>query len=146
DGNLKVMPLEDLHGDGKHYATRFVDVTAAPSGLLTLENRIATLTNLGIYVLQQRLVKHYTRFTIDLPALRKQAAAVLEEAEQEREWIEIILDDEEPTMESVRRASKEFDGWLSEGNPSRRELLRKDENHADIRRQSRAEAKRRRRA
>ncbi len=84
----KSCPSSGLHGDGKSYAARFVDVTAAPSELLDLEKRIASLTNRGIYVLQQRLIKHYTRFTVDIPALRAQAGPILEEAEQEQDWLE----------------------------------------------------------
>lgn len=64
------MPLAELL-DGKHYAAKFVDVTAAPSELLHLDDRIATLSDRGIYVLQQRIVKHYTRFEIDIPSLAK---------------------------------------------------------------------------
>jgi hypothetical protein len=36
DGNLRVMPLADLV-EGTHYAAKFIDVTAAPSELLTLD-------------------------------------------------------------------------------------------------------------
>ena len=67
------------------------DVTAAPSELLVIEGRIATLSDLGIYVLQQRLVKHYTRLEVDIPALAKEAAPVLWEMHQQRDWVETVL-------------------------------------------------------
>jgi hypothetical protein len=140
DGNLRSMPLDDLLGDGETYATRFQDVTAAPSGLLTLDRRIASLSNRGIYVLRQRLVKHYTRLTVDIPTLRKQAAPVLEEAEQERDWIETILDGDEPTPELISEAAREFDEWLGRGDPSRRDLLGDESNHRDVRRATHSEA------
>lgn len=73
DGHLRVMPLAELQDD-KHYATKFVDVTAAPAEFLTRDRRIATLSNRGIYVLQQRLVKHYTRFNASLGLLRRESA------------------------------------------------------------------------
>lgn len=133
DGHLKVMPLAELI-EGKHYATKFVDVTAAPSELLTYERRIATLSNRGIYVLQQRLVKHYTRLEVEIPVLRREAAPVLEEAEQQRDWIETVLDEDGWTAEALAVESKAFDHWLSDGDPSRRDQLRDDANHADIRR------------
>lgn len=133
DGHLKVMPLGELIA-GKHYATKFVDVTAAPSDLLTYEARIATLSNRGIYLLQQRIVKHYTRLEVDLPVLRSQAAPVLEEAEQQRDWIETVLPPEDWTIENLAEEAKAFDEWLSDGDPSRRDLLRSDETHTDIRR------------
>ena len=93
NGNLRIMPLAELV-DGKHYGAKFVDVTAAPSGLLTIESRIASLTDRGIYVLQQRLVKHYTRLDVDIPALTREAAPVLWELHQQRDWVETVLDDE----------------------------------------------------
>ena len=70
DGNLRVMPLAELV-DGNHYAAKFVDVTAAPSELLDIDARIASLSDRGIYVLQQRIVKHYTRVEVDIPTLRE---------------------------------------------------------------------------
>lgn len=144
DGHLKVMPLSGLHGDGKSYAARFVDVTAAPSELLDLEKRIASLTNRGIYVLQQRLIKHYTRFTVDIPALRAQAGPILEEAEQEQDWLELILGSDTKRKEAIRSEAMAFDQWLSNGDPSPRSRLQDDANHRDVRRASRAEAVRRR--
>jgi hypothetical protein len=65
DGNLRVMPLSELIEE-KHFAAKLVDVTAAPAELLTRARRIATLSHQGIYVLQQRLIKHYTRVEMPL--------------------------------------------------------------------------------
>ncbi len=136
DGNLRVMPLAELL-DGKHYATKFVDVTAAPAELLTRDRRIATLSNRGIHVLQQRLVKHYTRFDASLGLLRRESAPVLEEAQQQWDWIETVLSDEEQTDQgAIETEGKVYDDWLSEGDPSRRTLLKDEVNHTDIRKQA----------
>lgn len=136
DGNLRVMPLPELI-DGKHFATKFVDVTAAPAELLTRPRRIATLSHQGIYVLQQRLVKHYTRVEMLLELLRREFAAVLAEAVMQWDWIEDVLTEAEQANESAIEAeAKVFDTWLGEGNPSRRELLRTEIHHADVRRQA----------
>jgi hypothetical protein len=135
DGNLRVMPLADLL-PGKHYATRFVDVTAAPAELLTRGRRIATLSNRGIYVLQQRLVKHYTRFDTSLGLLRRESAPVLEEAQLQWDWLDTVLTDAEQTDEALIEAEeKVFDAWLGAGDPSPRLRLRGEVNHADIRRE-----------
>lgn len=75
NGNLRIMPLADLVG-GKHYAAHLIDATAAPSELLHLDARIATLSDRGIYILQQRIVKHYTRVEVDIPTLAKETAPV----------------------------------------------------------------------
>jgi len=141
DGNLRIMPLPDL-ADGQHHATKFVDVTAAPAALLTRAYRIATLTHQGIYVLQQRLIKHYTRLEVPLELLRRESAPVLAEAVQQWDWIEEILSEGELTDESVIAAeAKVFDDWLSEGEPSRRELLRQEIHHTDIRKQAQRAAR-----
>lgn len=144
NGHLKVMPLAELV-DGKHYATKFVDVTAAPSDLLTYPRRVATLSNRGIYVLQQRLVKHYTRLEVEIAVLRRGAAAVLEEAEQQRDWIETVLDEDEWNVSTLAEEYRAFDEWLSDGDPSRRFLLGDDANHTDIRRGAHQAAVERRR-
>jgi hypothetical protein len=140
DGNLRVMPLPDLT-DGNHFATNFVDVTAAPAEQLTRPRRIATLSQQGIYILQQRVVKHYTRVEMPLDLLRRESAAVLTEAVLQWEWIEDVLTEAELADESaVEAEAKVFDVWLGEGDPSRRELLRNDIHHADLRRQARRAA------
>lgn len=140
DGHLKFMPMPNLLSDGKHYATQFVDITAAPSEMLTLGNRIASLTNRGIYVLQQRLIKHYTRLEVDISTLRVQSSPVLEEAEQERDWIETVLGGEPDDIDAVTRESVAFDAWMREGDPSRRVMLGSEANHRDLRRQTHAAA------
>ncbi|MGI8434106.1 MAG: hypothetical protein ACR2LE_05135 [Nocardioidaceae bacterium] len=76
DGPPRLMPLPDLV-DGENFATKFIDVTACPAELLTRDRRIATLSNRGIYVLQQRLVKHYTRVEMSLELLWRESAPVL---------------------------------------------------------------------
>jgi hypothetical protein len=135
------MPLPELI-DGKHFATKFVDVTAAPAELLTRPRRIATLSHQGIYVLQQRLVKHYTRIEMLLELLRRESAAVLAEAVLQWDWIEDVLTEAEQADESAIEAeAKVFDTWLGEGDPPRRELLRTEVHHADVRRQAQRAAR-----
>jgi|SRR5271166_891286 len=136
DGYLGIMPLAELV-DGNHYAAKFVDVTAAPSELLHTDARIATLSDHGIYVLQQRLVKHYTRFDVDIPTLAKVAAPVLWEMHQQRDWAETVLDDETDwTTENLHSEEVTFHAWLDEGNPSRRLRLKDDHTHTDMRKEA----------
>ena len=143
DGNLRVMPLAGLV-NGEHFATNFVDVTAAPAQLLIPARRIATLSHQGIYVLQQRLIKHYTRVEMPLELLRRESAAVLTEAALQWEWLERVLTDAEQADESAIEAERKvFDDWLGEGTPARRELLREEIRHADVRRQAHRAARER---
>lgn len=141
NGNLRVMPLPELI-DEKHFATKFVDVTAAPATLLTRARRIATLSHQGIYILQQRLIKHYTRVEMPLELLRRESAAVLTEAVLQWDWLETVLTDEELSNEpAIDAEGKAFDTWLSEGDPPRRDLLRNEIHHSDIRRRAQRAAR-----
>jgi hypothetical protein len=143
EGNLRVMPLAELVG-GRNFATKFIDVTAAPTHLLTRGRRIATLSNQGIYVLQQRLIKHYTRVEMPLDLLRRESAAVLTEAQLQWDWLETVLPEAEQVDESAIEAeARVFDGWLLEGTPSRRDSLRIEIHHPDLRRQAQRAARER---
>jgi hypothetical protein len=143
DGSLRIMPLAELT-NGEHFATKFVDVTAAPAPLLTRARRIATLSHQGIYVLQQRLIKHYTRVEMPLEVLRRESAVVLAEAELQWEWLEDVLSDAEQVDESaIETEAKVFDGFLGEGRPSPRNRLREEIHHPDVRRQVRRAARQR---
>lgn len=143
DGNLRVMPLAALV-DGEHFATKFVDVTASPAEQLTRGQRIATLSHQGIYVLQQRLIKHYTRVEMPLEVLRRESAAVLTEAELQWGWLdEVLTDDELDQEDAIAVEATVFDGWLGEGNPSRRLLLGNEIHHTDVRREAQRAARER---
>ncbi len=134
DGHPRVMPLAELVS-GNHFAARFVDITACPAELLTKERRIATLSDRGIFVLQQRLIKHYTRVETELEVLRSQSAPVLTEAQLLWDWLETVLLDLEIDDDAVLDVEAEvFEEWMRSGSPSRQERLRAETNHADIRR------------
>ena len=134
DSHPRVMPLAELIS-GDHFAARFVDITACPAELLTKERRIATLSNRGIFVLQQRLIKHYTRVETELEVLRSQSAPVLTEAQLLWDWLEAVLTDVEIENDAVLDHEAEvFEEWMRSGSPSRQESLRVETNHADIRR------------
>lgn len=133
NGSLRVMPLAELV-DGNHFSTRFVDVTAAPVELLARERRIAALSHKGIYVLQQRLIKHYTRVEMPLELLRRGSVAVLTEAELQWHWVESVLAQAElEDNEVIEAEAKYFDNWLGDGTPSRRTLLRDEINFTALR-------------
>lgn len=135
-GNPRLMPLADLV-EGRHFATKFVDVTACPAELLTRDRRIATLANQGIYVLQQRLIKHYTRAEMALELLRSQSAPVLTEAELLWDWLERVLEEAEIGDDKALDAEAGvFEEWMRDGSPSPQERLRTEIHHADVRRES----------
>lgn len=143
DDHARVMPLAELVS-GKHFAAKFVDITACPVELLTKARRIATLSNRGIFVLQQRLIKHYTRAEMELEVLRSQSAPVLTEAQLLWDWLETVLSDSEINDDAILDIEAElFEEWMRSGSPSRQERLRAETNHADVRRDAqRASAER----
>ena len=140
----RVMPLPDLLKDGKWHGTKFVDLTAVAASELMPEHRIASLSHSGIHVLQQRLVWHNTRLTLDLANFREQSAPVLAEAEMQELWIDAVLDEDGRTAEAVEAAGALFQAWLSEDDNRRRAELDAEANHAKLRREARAAALKRR--
>jgi hypothetical protein len=135
-GNARLMPLADLV-DGKHFATKFVDVTACPADLLTRDRRVATLSHQGIYVLQQRLIKHYTRVEMPLELLRSESAPVLTEAELLWGWLEQVLTEAEiGEDEALDTEASLFEQWMRNGSPSPQKRLHTEVHHTDIRREA----------
>jgi len=136
EGHLRVMPLASLHA-GNDFAAFFADVTACPAHLLTRQSRIATLSSRGIYVLQQRLIKHYTRVEMGLEVLRSESAPVLTEAELQRDWLEEVLTDEEISDdERLDAEAAAFEEWVRRGSPSAQDRLRSEIHHTDLRREA----------
>lgn len=139
----RLMPLAELVG-GDHFATKFVDVTACPSELLTRDRRIATLTNQGIYVLQQRLIMHYTRTEMALEILRSQSAPVLTEAQLLWDWFEGVLTEAELADDRALDAEASvFEAWMRDGDPSPQMRLRTEIAHTDVRREAQRAARER---
>ena len=135
-GNPRVMPLAELV-EGEHFATKFVDVTACPAELLTRDRRIATLSHQGIYVLQQRLIKHYTRTEMALEVLRSESAPVLTEAELLWDWLERVLTEVEiGDDEALDAEAGVFEQWIRDGSSSPQQRLRTEIHHTDVRREA----------
>jgi len=141
--NPRVMPLAELV-EGEHFATKFVDVTACPAELLTRDRRIATLSHQGIYVLQQRLIKHYTRTEMALEVLRSESAPVLTEAVLLWDWLERVLTEAEiGDDEALDAEAGVFEQWMRmpgplapDGSPSPQQRLRSEIHHTDVRREA----------
>ncbi|WP_284756390.1 hypothetical protein [Curtobacterium sp. ME-Dv--P-122a] len=143
EGHLRVMPLPELR-DSKNYATEFVDVTSVSAGALTVDKRIASLSGRGIYVLQQRLIKHYTRLEVDLGTLHQQSAHTLVEAELQQDWLESVLaDSDQGDLAAIEAEIRQFDEWMRAGSPSPQDRLARDYEHVDVRREAREAARKR---
>lgn len=141
NGHTRVMPLPDLYKDGKHYAAKFGDTTAVAASSLTLHRRLASLTQQGILVLQQRIVKDHARLDLPLTLFREQSAPVLAEAEMQESWIETSLQGSEVLdIDAVARAAADFQSWLDEDDRKRRKELGIEANHASLRKATRQAA------
>jgi hypothetical protein len=135
-GSPRIMPLANLV-EGENFATKFVDVTACPAQLLTRDRRIATLSHQGIYVLQQRLIKHYTRTEVELEVLRRESAPVLTEAVLLWDWLERVLNEAEINDDAALEAEAgAFEEWMRDGEPCPQERLRIEIHHTDVRREA----------
>ncbi len=85
-GHLRVMPLPALREDGQAYAANLEEPASVDSALLAFEQRIASLSDQGILLLQQRYIHNHSRAAIPLELLYEASAHVLEELELHESW------------------------------------------------------------
>ncbi|MEJ7785609.1 MAG: hypothetical protein WKF96_12460 [Solirubrobacteraceae bacterium] len=139
-GFFKVMPLPGLHGDqDQSRAVQLLELSAVRSTELTRDRRIASLSNLGIHVLQQRLVFCLTRVAVGLDKLEEQVANVLLEAELEEEWVDDLSADDAEEGALVEQTSA-FAAFMDDGH---REALKDPTRRTDTTRAVRKEIRRR---
>jgi hypothetical protein len=142
--NFRLMLLPDLRNDGQNFAADFRDLAPARSSSLQLDKRIATLSANGILLLQQRLICANTRYVVDRPRLSEALGPIMTELEIQESWTELALagnsDEDEEAV--VRKSVEQFDTWLNANDRALRSLLDEPHNHASLRRQAIAEAKR----
>ncbi|NRQ36619.1 hypothetical protein HII36_33005 [Nonomuraea sp. NN258] len=142
--NLRVMPLPELLGPGKlNYLVDLTERTSVKSERLDLTKRVATLSNDGILLLQQRVIMNDTRLLVPLDRLYEVNRHVLTETELQEDWADTALEgvSEGDIASALVKANEEFDEWLGAGDPSRRDKLRNPINHAELRREARREAR-----
>jgi hypothetical protein len=140
DGHFKMMPLPHLDGedDDKSRAVHLLELSAVRSDQLSHERRVLSLTQRGIYVLQQRLVYSLTRVAVGLDKLQEQIAHVLLEAEIEEQWVDDLADGVD--AEALSAASVAFATFMDGGH---REALKDVTRRSDTLRTVRAEISRR---
>ncbi len=138
-GHFKVMPLPSLLSDDDiPRAVHLLEMSAVRSEELTPDRRILGLTDLGIHVLQQRLVYSLTRVLVGLDKLQEQTAHVLLEAALEEEWVDDLAESDD--AEALSLASIAFGEYMSGGH---REALKDATRRSDTTREVRAEIRRR---
>jgi hypothetical protein len=73
-------------GWAEAYAANLEEPASVDSALLALEQRIASLSDQGILLLQQRYIHNHSRAAIPLELLYEASAHVLEELELHESW------------------------------------------------------------
>lgn len=144
-----VMPLPELTGSEDNdysYRADFNQVTSVRSETLERSKRIACLSDLGLQLMLQRQVYHYTRVYIDLPTIHRELASVLTEIELCQDWVEEALEANDETggsLSVVLEQEGRFQDFL--GGPrdeaANRQLLKSPNRHAQLRRIVRDEIK-----
>ena len=87
-GYFRQMPLPDL--DDKHQAADFSFIRSIRASELTVNQRIACLSQFGVNLLQQRLVFHLTRFVAPTRDLDSAFSHTFTEVELLEEWVETL--------------------------------------------------------
>lgn len=135
-GHFNAFPLPELLDEPS--AALLLELTSVTGGELEAAERIAVLTDYGIYVLQQRFVFSLTRVVVGLEQFEQTSAHVLAEAELEEEWVDTLASD--CTPEAVAEQRGAFQTFVdSELRASLKEPARRSE----VRRTVRAEIRRR---
>lgn len=135
-GYLNRMALPGLPLDHGFHVVRLDLFGLVATATVMAATRVACLSHPGINQLQQRLVFHQTR--LEVPTGQFQAAFdhTYEEADLLEEWV-TDLDGDEASLLS------DFETWIRDGDPSRQDRLKVPQERAPLRREMRAEIRRR---
>lgn len=90
--HYRVMPLPSLRGDDVPYAARLTEFGMVPSDELNLDQRMCSLTELGVVLLQQRFFHNQSRVKVGLDALFNQSAPNFTELELWVQWNEQLAE------------------------------------------------------
>ncbi|MDP9276119.1 MAG: hypothetical protein M3O99_11065 [Chloroflexota bacterium] len=147
--HIRVFPLPNLEGDGKHFAASFLETGMVPSTDLIPDRRLAMLTEKGLLLLQQRYVHYLTRAVMQLESLQAVCKHVLIEAELHEDWCADLTPPRvaggEPLESALASEAAEFLAFITKGNdPTLQKMLEDPLLQADVRRRVRQEIARRR--
>ena len=140
-GFKKVMPLPSMT-DTEHHAGELVDTGPVTPEQLAEATRVATLSHLGILLLQQRIIWTLAHTVVRLDTLAEQTAPALAELELLEHWNEQCcahLEGEDRAV-VLAQTARDFDGYMTD---ELRDALTSPERIAAARIQIREEARRR---
>lgn len=134
------FPLSGALGIGERQAAALLEWRSVRSAELTRARRRATMTDRGVYILQQRFTHAITRCAVLLADFENSSRSEMREAELEYEWVADLTADQTDENE-VARHVRDFHAFLDEGG--HRALLRQEGGESQLRAIVRAEIKRR---
>lgn len=138
------MLLPDLRDGAGFEAACFRDAEPVATTELRRDRRIATLSDIGIAVLQQRYVHHLTRVVVDTPTLQEHIRPQVVEAELEEDWVEEALSvDDRKDDDVIAAHSLAFQEFLGDADSELRELLSRTASQGVVRQRVRAEIRQR---
>lgn len=139
-GHLSKMPLPDLIPDAatgrRNQAAFFDEPYLASADDLTLDRRIACLSQTGVNLLLQRWVHHNSRVLVETSKYQDVSSSAYEEADLIEEWCEDRLTE----GLDIRAATIEAIKWLREDTDSgisRQQMLQDPQKRSVLRRQMR---------
>ncbi|MEJ7569310.1 MAG: hypothetical protein WKF41_13705 [Gaiellaceae bacterium] len=148
-GHSRVFPLPNLLAGGKNFAASFLETGMVASAELQPDRRVATLTENGVMLLQQRYVHYLTRVVMQMSRLRQVSQHILVEAELQEDWCADLVPPRTAGGETLATAleaeSKQFHDFITHGaGDTLQEMLQDPVRQSDVRRRVRQEITRRR--
>jgi hypothetical protein len=107
-GHFNVFPLPELFDQAQ--AVRLLELGTARREDLVAAQRVACLSDYGVYLFQQRFVHSLTRVVVGIEQFEDATGHVLAEAELEEEWVERLA--ELDSAESIANQVAEFQDFL----------------------------------
>lgn len=132
--HYRLLPLEDLRGDGANYVAYFEEAGRVASANLDTDRRMACLDDYGVAVLQQRYVNHLTRHEVELGPLHDANAPVLLEVELLEEWSEAATTAATGDWDQAATI-REFDDFFNSYRADAREATHRSRIRQDVRRE-----------
>jgi hypothetical protein len=141
ESRFHLFPVPESLGLGEHHAAYLLEWRSVRRAELRRDRRRGTMTDRGVYILQQRFTHAITRCAAVLADFEAATVKEMREAELEYEWVAELVAD--PTDETaVDEQVSAFHTFLDEGG--HRALLREEGGDARLRAIVRAEIKQRR--
>jgi hypothetical protein len=111
--SYSAMPLPDLHATSSNtHIADFLAIGVAPSADLDRDRRIATLSQRGRGLLQQRVIHHLTRLVVPLGDLALHTRAVERELGLQADWCEAACERGGQMIGIVTAAEADFDAYM----------------------------------